>query len=318
MCNVSRDDSILLKLLQSHFLKGEALNHYQDCIGNVVLCAEEAIDLLESHYLNHRAKRVNDEVWDCLTYEFVRRQRSARGHSTEHEKTLSDLIERTTDLSDMRTGPGSDQVIMAKTLATVRGVSIYQTIYENPPEKITELNATLRSRALEAGRTAVRSSQADSDQTTPLTFKSQSNIKRFVRKQISNYIDREVRRGRFDNDRRSERIPGYGRSRNGHFMTPSHSPSSGRFNNQQSKPEYCPVCGRKDCKNPNHQRRARSFYVADSETCAEKMKRTHPRTKTTSTAIVRSQSRIATAATCPGSQFFSHSRQCSCIRETPR
>jgi len=60
--NVGTEDDTMLVLFEAVFLTGQALLHFQDVIRNTATCVEEAVDLLEAHFLGHRAKRVNDEI----------------------------------------------------------------------------------------------------------------------------------------------------------------------------------------------------------------------------------------------------------------
>ncbi len=52
----------------------------------------EAIDILEYHFLDERAKRVNGEVWLELNFDFVKPKRSLHGNSVDHEGVLEDLL----------------------------------------------------------------------------------------------------------------------------------------------------------------------------------------------------------------------------------
>lgn len=95
------------------------------------------IDLLEVHFLGHRAKRVNDEIWDELMYNFVQQKRCSSGLSVEHGRVLSDLLEQISDFTDVRTVPGSDSFIIGKTISAVRNVDIFKVVCQNPPQECT-------------------------------------------------------------------------------------------------------------------------------------------------------------------------------------
>ena len=87
------------------------------------------------HFLGNRAKRVNDEIWEELSYEFVKKKLSSENAPITHEAVLGHLLAQITDLSDIRTGPGSDNIIMAKTIAAVRNENIYSVVCQNPPKQ---------------------------------------------------------------------------------------------------------------------------------------------------------------------------------------
>lgn len=93
-----------------------------------VKTCEEAVNKLESHFLDPRAERVNDEVWEELSFEFVKKKGLFLKKSTIHEAVLEDVINQISELADMRTGPASDSIIYAKTLSSVRGTDAFKEI----------------------------------------------------------------------------------------------------------------------------------------------------------------------------------------------
>ena len=46
------------------------------------------IDSLETHFLGNRAKHVNDEIWEELSYEFVKKKLSSENAPITHEAVL--------------------------------------------------------------------------------------------------------------------------------------------------------------------------------------------------------------------------------------
>ena len=158
LCEIDAEDKeIMFPLMEATFLKDQALLHFQDIVRDTASCVDEAIDLLEAHFLGHRARRVNDEIWDNLSYDFMMKKYGTENKTIRHEAVLKDLLCQIADLADIRTGPGSDTIIMAKTIAAVRNIDVYSVVCQNPPAKVQELNSVLRSCALEADRAAVKS-----------------------------------------------------------------------------------------------------------------------------------------------------------------
>lgn len=142
----------MFPLLETSFLKKQALLHFQDVIRHTARTVAEVIDLLEAHFLGHRARRVSDEIWVSLSYEFVKKKRGAEKATITHEHILADLLEQIADLADSRTGPGSDTIIMAKAIAAVRDIGVYSTVCQDPPTNVIDLNSTLLSCTLETDR----------------------------------------------------------------------------------------------------------------------------------------------------------------------
>ncbi len=119
---------------------------------------DETIQLLECRFLDHRAKKVNDEVWLELMFNFVRKKRMMLNKEVSHESVLNDLLNQVYELDDMRTGSRSDEYIIAKALSAVREVDEYSYVCRNPPKGLQALNSALRSCALEADIAAIRRS----------------------------------------------------------------------------------------------------------------------------------------------------------------
>ena len=232
LCNIGIENStIMFPLLETSFLAGQALYHYQDNIRGVANTIEEAIDILENHFLGQRARRVNDEIWSEISYEYVKKKSAAENKSSFHEAVLSELLTQITYLSDIRTGPGSDNIIMAKTIAAVCKILIFSVVYQNPPDNMQDLNAALRSCTMEADRVAIQSGLNETaDKKNGIAFKTE--IQKMIGDRIrSYYIDRESRqRGRnFSPGPRS-----YGRSR-------SNSPS------RRIPRHICIICAKSGC-----------------------------------------------------------------------
>ena len=75
-----------------------------------------------------------------------------------HEAILNDLLQKISEPAYMRTGSGNSADILAETITAVRDVDAFSYVSRNPLEGLQALNSALRSCALEADRTTIRSS----------------------------------------------------------------------------------------------------------------------------------------------------------------
>lgn len=60
------DIDIMMHALQVSFLKDRSLMYFMDVVKKEVNHPQDALRVLENHFLHKRAKRVNDEIWDEL------------------------------------------------------------------------------------------------------------------------------------------------------------------------------------------------------------------------------------------------------------
>ncbi len=79
---------MMFRLLQATFLSGPALVYFIDTAKLAAISPNEAIQLLESRFLDGQAERVNDEVWLELTFSFVRNKWMMLEKEVSHEKNL--------------------------------------------------------------------------------------------------------------------------------------------------------------------------------------------------------------------------------------
>ena len=248
LCNIDPEDTVIMfPLFETSFLTGQALHQFQDVFRDVAGTVGDVIDLLEDHFLSQRAKRVNDDIWSEISYHSVKKRREKENKSVLHEYVLSDLIDQVKDLSDIRTGPGNDSILMAKIIPSVRNVSIYSIVCQNPPVKVQELISVPRSCALEADRADINKSKAGDDgKENGIGYKTE--IKKRVRKEMGYYIDRRARQGGFRSPRGSPGPSGYGRpisrSRSPRYRVPSH---------------ICIVCGKSGCHSSKHRQQGKRF-----------------------------------------------------------
>lgn len=144
----------------------------------------------------------------------------------------------------MRTGSGHSADVMAKTISAVRDVTAFSHVCSNPPRVLQELNAALRSCALEADREAVR---ATSNPTGYMANEAgDANTFNTLVEDIAEafYIDKNLKTNNGGNVRRNK-FRGYGQP-------------SGRGNSSRRIPwDVCIVCGKKGCHSSNHRNRSR-------------------------------------------------------------
>lgn len=234
LCGIDPSNTeVMFPLIEMVFLKKQALLHFQDVIRNTASSVEEVMDLLSAQFLGHRAKRVNDEIWNDLNYSFVKKQREFEKKAASHSDILSDLLERIADLADIRTGPGSDVIIIAKTISAVRDIKEYKVVCQNPPDNLQDLNSVLRSCALEADRDIVKGNGPKNDTNDGFAYKS--DVKNIVRY----YVDRvsKSRNGGY-------KTRGYGRSRS---VSPRRVPR-----------DVCIICFKKGCHSSKHRDKTKS------------------------------------------------------------
>lgn len=102
----------MLRLMKTVFLTGQARIYFaENVLGNVKYIGE-AVNRLQDHFLDPRAKKVNDEVWEQLSFEFLKKKRVFEKQSSTHEVVLEDVINQISEL--MRRGPADESVIYAK------------------------------------------------------------------------------------------------------------------------------------------------------------------------------------------------------------
>ena len=114
--------------------------------------------------MDDRAKRVNEEVWLELTFDFVKSKGENLNKEVTHEAIFNDLLNQISGLADMRTGSGNSADVMAKTISAVRGVDAFSHVCRNSLEGLQAFNSALRSCASETARTNIRSSSFSGSQ----------------------------------------------------------------------------------------------------------------------------------------------------------
>ncbi len=65
------DTALMMKIIPTTFLSGQATIYFTDVIKQSAKSTNEAINMLEQNFLDQRAKRVNDEIWHDLPFDFI-------------------------------------------------------------------------------------------------------------------------------------------------------------------------------------------------------------------------------------------------------
>lgn len=144
------ESQVMLRILLNSFLSGQALVYFSGVIKPKAKNVADALKMLEEHCLNDRAKLVNGQVWDELTFSFVEEKRKFNAKPVSYENSLDDLFNEIAELKDMRTGQRSDKIVMDKILD--RDVQEFQDICSNLPGDLQALKSKLHARALEVER----------------------------------------------------------------------------------------------------------------------------------------------------------------------
>eukprot|EP00171_Calliarthron_tuberculosum_P022600 IDg22600t1 len=246
LCSMDTTDTVsMMRLIQTSFVTGNAFRYFMDYVKPKAKSAEDAIDRLEIHFLSNRAKRVNDEVWNELSFKFVKQKREFEKLPSTNEACLNDLLAQIGDLADMRTSPANDAVVTAKVIAAVRDIDTFSIVCQNPPDGLQDLYAVLRSCALESDRELIRKSSSSSFQSTEACGNP-----------TSLYVDRNVQFNR-NNERNGRSMKGYGRPNTDRRYNPK------RFSKRQTRsrvpPDVCIICHKKGCHSSKHRKRTQAF-----------------------------------------------------------
>lgn len=253
------DNNVMFSLMETTFLRGPALVYFMDEVMFEAKNPDEAIHLLEKHYLDDRDKMINDDVWMKLTFENIKLSRASRNLEVTHEKVLNDLTTQISELAGIRTGSGHSADVMAKTIAAVRGVDAFTFVFQNPPRQLHALNSALRSYALEADRAFLKLSQdASSYVTSKINQNTFSNTAREVFAAF--LVDRHLNRRE---EKKSSRSPfkTYGDS-----STRNHANKEGRFK-KKIPWDVCIVCNQKGCHSSVYRKTGDKLYKRFAHSC---------------------------------------------------
>ncbi len=140
------------------WLKEAARSCWEDRLQDIQT-ADGVVDRLEQHFLHSRARRINEERWNALTYQLVRSRQlaeSPQGAQISHESTLNLLFNEIDTLSDLCVYTGrDDESILIKIISAVRTVDLYRPIFLQPPSFVDEMKTSLRGMAVEADKKAL-------------------------------------------------------------------------------------------------------------------------------------------------------------------
>ena len=183
-------------------------------------------------------------------------KRTLHEKSVTFEDCLNDLLREIAELSDMRTGPGSDVVIMAKTISAVRDIETFAPVCRNPPADLQALNSSLRSCALEADRAIIR---GNTDLNTSFSYAA---MDKFLK---SYYVDRHLKSEGPDTRRKRNGFKGYGKPINGKGYN--------SLRHRKTPHDVCIICFKKGCHSSKHRtagKFARAFAAAIEDSDQEK------------------------------------------------
>lgn len=85
-----------------------------------------------------------------LFFDLPKLQRSSKNKDNRIKAVLNDLIPQISDVLDTWTGSGDSADVTAKTIANVREVEVFASVYRNPPKTLRELELSFRSCGVEA------------------------------------------------------------------------------------------------------------------------------------------------------------------------
>lgn len=102
---------------------------------NEVVCnlkrLEESIEIMEFHYLDERAKRVEENVWLELTLELVKSRRASRNEAVICRKVRNDQCIQVSELAHIRRGSNHSSDVITKSTAVVRGREAFILVRRN-------------------------------------------------------------------------------------------------------------------------------------------------------------------------------------------
>lgn len=98
---------------------------------------------------------MNDKFCMELSFEMINAKRVSKSLEVSHESVFIELLNKTSELGDIRTGSGSYTDKMARNIAAVKNVEAFVPVSKNPPDELEYLNSALVSCALEADRATV-------------------------------------------------------------------------------------------------------------------------------------------------------------------
>lgn len=86
LCRVDTSSlEVMFPLMKTTFLKSLPLVYYMDVTIHYAGSPEEALQMLESRFIDERVKCVNDDGWMELLFQLVKLGRASRNQETTHE-----------------------------------------------------------------------------------------------------------------------------------------------------------------------------------------------------------------------------------------
>lgn len=91
LCEVDTSDPTgMFPLMQTAFLRGTVLVYFMDVGKKSASSTSMAVGILKSHFLVERAKRVNDEVWFELLFDFMKSKRLIHNKDVNYDVVPND------------------------------------------------------------------------------------------------------------------------------------------------------------------------------------------------------------------------------------
>ena len=126
LSNIWSDDKVVIfRLITSTFLVGSALHLLIQQAMKHSKIAEAAIKQFEDHFLNLRARRANNDIWNALYYPDMRLELLRTKSSVIHKGCFGKLLETLLDLRDLRTGIVGEAALVGKLIAAVQKEEIF-------------------------------------------------------------------------------------------------------------------------------------------------------------------------------------------------
>lgn len=93
-----------------------------------------------STFLDDRPMHVSDDIWMKLSVQLFRTTRASRDQYTTQEMVSNDLIGQISEMINSRTGPADLAEVTAETIAIVRSLEVFSSVFCNFPEKLLKLD----------------------------------------------------------------------------------------------------------------------------------------------------------------------------------
>lgn len=219
------------------FLTGEAYDYYEESIKSRAHNMEDAVSMLENHFVAPRSYRMNDALWNALTFGTVKQKLSYDGTNVTNESITQELINEVMNLHSIRSLKSDDSTVMNKLISAVEYVPFFNHLCRYSPNNLSDLKVDLRE-------VAKREDQLNAKKSSDYSaFKAQDPDDGVSQDDDTAwYVDCQM------HGKRDRPIRGFGRPR-------SSSPIV-----------ICVICNQPNCRNPSHRKRLQSFLAQMAQT----------------------------------------------------